>query len=132
MSKRPKKNDRASVGVWGDAVCSALLGDRRELVDMLRYHNKPPDDVLEFIAWLLDKRASHRPRLPVKFKELHSIARNPALWDAVMDLKMQRANWRATHGSRFPYKEKLAETARTWGVEENALQTKDRRSERRK
>jgi hypothetical protein len=131
MSKRAKKGDHASVGVWGDAVCSALRGDRRELVELLRHHNKPPDDVLEFIAWLLDERERHRPRLPPKFKDLNSIARNPAMFDAVMDLKMQRANWRATYGSKFPYREKLEETARRWGVDENALQTKDRRSERR-
>jgi hypothetical protein len=114
------------VGVWGDAVCAALVGDRRELVEMLRYHNKPPDDVLEFIAWLLDKRKNGRPPLPAKFKGLHGMARNPDLWEAVMDLKMQRANWPASCG-KFPYREKLAATAKSYGVDENALQTKDRR-----
>jgi hypothetical protein len=120
------------LGVWGDAVCSAMVGDRRELVELLRHHNKPPDDVLEFIAWLLDKRKNGRPKLPDKFKELHTMTRNPDLWDAVMDLKMQRANWRAITGrGKFPYKEKLSATAKRYGVDENTLQMKDRRSERR-
>jgi hypothetical protein len=56
MSAQPAK-----LGVWGDAVCAALTGDRRELVELLRHHNKPPDDVLEFLAWLLDERKNGRP-----------------------------------------------------------------------
>jgi hypothetical protein len=88
MSAQPAK-----LGVWGDAVYAALTGDRRELVELLRHHNKPPDDVLEFLAWELDERNNGRPPLPAKFKEHHTAARNPALYDAFLDLQIQRANW---------------------------------------
>lgn len=136
MSAQPAK-----LGVWGDAVRAALTGDRRELVELLRHHNKPPDDVLEFLAWLLDERKNGRPPLPAKFKEYHTSARNPALYDAVLDLQLQRANWNAPANipllganarGKFPYRERLAAVAKTWGVDENALQNKDRRSRRRR
>jgi hypothetical protein len=55
-----------------------------------------PPDVQEFIAGLLQERKTGRPSVPAKLKVLHSIARNPELYDAALDFGIQRANWRGS------------------------------------
>jgi hypothetical protein len=129
--------DDETFAIWGEAMCDALVGDRRELVDLLRHGNKMTRDLAEFLAWLLDERESHRPTLPAKFKVLNQMARNPKLFDAVMDFEMERANWycrkpwpphEKMNRRRFPYEEKLQQVARRWGVHRDTLENSIRRS----
>jgi hypothetical protein len=119
--------DGKTIAIWGDAMYSALKGDRSELVDLLRYDNEVTPDLKEFLAWLLDVRKNGRPPLPAKFKLLSQMARDPKLFDAVVDFELERAHWRAS-GRRFPYEKKLAEIARRNGVDSSKLDNKIRRS----
>jgi hypothetical protein len=83
--------DGKTIAIWGDAICSAMLGDRRELVELLRHDNEVTPDLKEFLAWLLDERKNGRPPLPAKFKLLSQMAREPALFDAVVEFELERA-----------------------------------------
>jgi hypothetical protein len=107
----------------------ALAGDRRELASMLRYReNKITDDLREFLAWLIDKKEGHRPKLPAKFKLLKQWARDPAMFDAVMEFEMERTHWRHSNtGRKFPYRDYLTKIARRYGVDADTLHNKLRR-----
>ena len=129
--------DSETVAIWGDAMIAALKGDRSELVEMLRYDNKVTRNLAEFLAWLLDEKPGHRPPLPAKFKTLAQWARNPALWDAIMDFEMARTHWYAvtpfppyqkTNKKRFPFEAKLKEVADRYGVRSDRLENALRRS----
>ena len=119
--------DGETIAIWGDAMCSALVGDRRQLVECLRCGNTVTRDLAEFIAWLLDERKNGRPKLPTKFKLLDQMARNPALFDAVMDFELQRT---AANGRRFAYTKKLEEIAQIYSVDPDTLNNKLRRSKK--
>jgi hypothetical protein len=125
--REKKKVDGKTIAIWGDAICSAMLGDRRELVELLRYDNEVTPDLKEFLAWLLDERKNGRPPLPTKFKILNQMARDPKLFDAVVDFELERAHWRASR-RRFPYKMKLEEIALRNSVDSSKLDNKLRRS----
>jgi hypothetical protein len=88
-------------------MMSALRGDRRPLADMLRCkENEITDDLREFLAWLIEKRDNHRPKVPAKFKMLKQIADAPAMFDAVMEFEYRRTAWkRSNPGRRFPYED---------------------------
>jgi hypothetical protein len=122
-----KMVDSGTMAVWGDAMCAALVGDRRALVELLRCGNPVTRDVAEFVAWLLEERKNGRPRLPAKFKVLDHMARKPALFDASMDYKMRSTNSRAA-GKRLNSKDTLTKLSDRYGVSAESLNNMIRRS----
>lgn len=87
--------DSKTLAIWGEAISLALRPKNRdlsELVELLRAGNEVTQNVAEFLAWIIETKSAGRPKLPVKFQTLREIARNPRLFDAVMDFTITRAN----------------------------------------
>ena len=127
----------ADVGIWINAICASLVGDDRELIELLRYDNELDryPDVKEFLAWRLarssgrpdadppgrpdadplgkpdaDPSRKKKPPLPAKFWHLRLMAKDEALFDAFVKFEMTRGRWYSKHpGGRFPYKKKIEE-----------------------
>lgn len=109
------------MGVWINAICSSLVGDDRELIEMLRYDNELDQypDVREFLAWRLEKSRSLpkwlskelRPKkqpLPAKFLQLRLMAKDPIAFDHWIDFEMKRGRWQSEHPDEdFPYKREI-------------------------
>jgi hypothetical protein len=111
---------------WINAICDALNDDRHKLADLLVHRNQPPPDALEFIGWLLSAKPKHRPKLPDKFKVYRDMAKNPALFDAVMEYEQRRIRARNT-GQRWEFKKEVTDLALRWNVEFDTLQNQVRR-----
>jgi hypothetical protein len=112
--------DSETIAVWGDAICDAIVGDRRELVELLRAGNTVTKSVAEFLAWMLEEKDSHRPPLPDKFRRLGRMARNPRLYDAFMHYKLERAALEDT-GKMRPRKVLIARIAKMYDIKYETL-----------